>query len=143
MPSLIDLTEKDARATFQKVGLDLGDIKMEYQTNPAKIGNVIEFHAGGLNDRLAASGEKWPLLGGSQDQGVDCGLPSTPLLSQYRGEIFPFSSRYSTQCWTVDQFSTMVMVKSFEGTRASQSQSSTRISVTFPKVLAAEKITGT
>ena len=61
MPSLIDLTEKDARAALQKVGLDLGDIKMEYQTNPAKIGNVIEFHAGGLNDRLAANGEKWPL----------------------------------------------------------------------------------
>jgi hypothetical protein len=42
VPVLIDLTQIDAEAALQKVGLDLGVIELKDQTDPAKIGKVID-----------------------------------------------------------------------------------------------------
>ena len=42
VPSLINLIEQDARTALKKVGLDLGEIAMQDQTDPAKIGKVID-----------------------------------------------------------------------------------------------------
>ena len=42
VPVLLDLTQTAAETALQKVGLDLGVIELKDQTDPAKIGKVID-----------------------------------------------------------------------------------------------------